>query len=226
MESFPVNPIDILIVVVLLVSGGLAFARGFVRESLGLGAWIGAAFATLFAFPEAKGYLRSWIDMTLLADAITGCAIFVVTLVILVVLSHLLTARIRGSRLGAIDRSLGFAFGLLRGVIVVCLAYMLLVWAVPEEDRPAWIEEARFIPWVHQGAEVIRTVVPKRWAEQGAATGEEIKRKGEAAIEAERALRELTGPELTAEPEPGDEEGAGYSSDERRGLDSVIETIE
>ena len=222
MENFPVNPVDILIVLVLLVSGGLAFARGFVRESLGLGAWIGAAFATLYAFPEAKGYLRSWIDMTLLADAITGCAIFIVTLVILVVLSHLLTARIRGSRLGAIDRSLGFAFGLLRGAIVVCLAYMLLVWAVPEEDRPAWIEEARFIPWVHQGAEVIRVVMPEHWAEEGAATGEEIKRKGEAAIEAERALRELTG----SAPKPADEEGTGYSTDERRGLDSVIGIIE
>lgn len=225
MESFPVNPADILIVLILLVSGGLAFARGFVRESLGLGAWIGAAFATLYAFPEAKGYLRSWIDMTLLADAITGLAIFVVTLVILVVMSHLLTARIRGSRLGAIDRSLGFAFGLLRGAIVVCLAYMLLVWAVPEEDRPGWIEEARFMPWVHQGAEVIRAVVPKHWAEEGETTGEKIKRKGEAAIEAERVLRELTGSEPT--PEPGDEEeGTGYSTDERRGLDNVIETIE
>ena len=42
MESFPVNPVDILIILILLVSGGLAFARGFVRESLGLGAWIGA----------------------------------------------------------------------------------------------------------------------------------------------------------------------------------------
>ena len=224
MEGFPVNPVDILTVLILLVSGGLAFVRGFVRESLGLGAWIGAAFATLYAFPEATGYLRSWIEMTLLADAITGVAIFVVTLVILILLSHLITARIRGSRLGAIDRSLGFAFGLLRGAIVICLAYMMLVWAVPEDDRPAWTEEARFMPWIHHGAAVIRVVIPQHWANEGEAAGEDIKRKGGAAIEAERALRELTGSGPDEAPDAN--EGTGYSTDERRGLDSVIEGIE
>ena len=222
MDDFPVNPVDVIVVVILLVSGGLAFARGFVRESLGIGAWIGAAFATLYAFPHAKGYLRDWIDLTLLADAITGVAIFVVTLVILIVLTHLLTARIRGGKLGAVDRSLGFIFGLFRGAIVVCLAYMFIVWAVPDDDRPPWIEEARFMPWIHQGANVIRRIVPDDLAREGEETGDAIKHKGEVAIEAEQALRELTEPS----PSPAPDEDTGYAPDERRELDSIIETIE
>lgn len=221
MEDFPVNAADALIVVILLVSGALAFVRGFVRESLGMAAWVGAALVTAYSFGPAQPLLRKLIDITLLADAITGISIFVVTLIILIIITHAVASGVRGGRLGAVDRSLGFVFGVVRGAIVVCLAYMLLVWAVPE-DRPAWIEEARLMPWVKEGGEVIRNLVPLGAAEEGAEIAEDLKRKSEAAAEAGRNLRLLTEPGGDSEAE----KEKGYGTDERKALDSVIETIE
>lgn len=220
MHGFPVTPADILIAVILLLSAALAFVRGFVRESLGLAAWVGAGLVTAYAFAPARPYLRSLIEVELLADAITGVGIFIVTLIILMIVTHILTAGVRGSRLGAIDRPLGFAFGLFRGALVVCLAYMFLVWAVPE-GRPAWIEDARLMPFVREGVAVIRQIVPAETQQEGAAAAGEIKRKGEAAAAAERNLETLAAPPGQAAQEPE----TGYPESERKALDTMIETV-
>lgn len=221
MNGFPVSPADLLIAVILLLSAALAFVRGFVRESLGLAAWVGAGLVTVYAFEPVRPYLRSLIDIALLADAITGVGIFLVTLIILIVVTHILSAGVRGGRLGAIDRSLGFVFGLFRGALVVCLAYMFLVWAMPE-GRPAWIEQARLMPFVREGVDVIRHIIPAEVQEEGAAVAEDVKRKGEAAAAASKGLDALSGPaeDGAAGPE------TGYGEEERKALDSVIETVE
>lgn len=221
MENFPINPADAVIAVVLLISAAFAFVRGFVREALGMAAWAGAAFAVVYAFEPAKPYVRGLIKKTLLADAVTLASIFLGTLIILTIVAHAVTARVRGSRLGGVDRSLGFAFGLLRGAVVMSLAYMFLVWAVAPEDRPAWIEEARFTPWVKGGAEMIRNLVPPEARAESAAIADDLKRRGEAAIGAEDGA-ERPG---EAGTHPAATEEKGYEPDERKALDNLYETI-
>ena len=226
MEDFPVNPIDVLVALALLVSAGLAFARGAVREILCVGAWIGAALVTILGFGHLRPYARQLIEVELIADAATGLAIFIAALIVLTLVSQLIASQIQRSRLGALDRTLGIIFGLVRGGVLLCLAYMLFVWAVAEPDRPLWVDRASTMPYIKRGAEAIRTIVPEDVVEQGE------KSVGEAA-DGIRKLREIEeiGEDVRKLTEPTLEDGtaddeAGYGERDRRALEGLADTVD
>ena len=179
MDDLPVNAFDLIVLALLLLSGGLAFARGFVREVLAIGSWIGAALVTRFAFPHVSPIARDLFNSDtvtgflsgfgygdehrdLLADIAGGIAVFVIAMMVLSILSTIIARIVQGSALSAVDRSLGFLFGLVRGGLVICLFYLLLVWLVPDrDDRPRWIEEARTLPLIERGAELLLSLLPE-----------------------------------------------------------------
>jgi membrane protein required for colicin V production len=212
---------DVAIIGLLLVSALWAFLRGFVRELLGVAAWVGAAFVTLYGFGYAQPYARQLISIEIVADAVTAVVIFVVTLILFSVISGAISSQVRQSALSAIDRSLGFVFGLLRGAVIVCIAYLLLKWAVPVQDRPNWIMSARALPLIEQGAAVIERLIPRNARDRGAAAAERARQEADQAAEKARALQTLTSPPVRTEP-PREQPG-GYRSQDTKALDQLIE---
>ncbi|MSP67350.1 MAG: CvpA family protein [Alphaproteobacteria bacterium] len=159
--SLSVNLVDLSVIALLLVSGLLALMRGLVREVLSIAGLVGAFFAAVYAFPHAQPYVAGWLPYgRLVANVVTAVAIFVPVLVVLSIVSHRLAARVKDSALGALDRTLGFVFGLVRGAALVSFAYLLMVMVVSPEARPAWITEARVAPLAAYGAEILRELVP------------------------------------------------------------------
>ena len=47
------------------------------------------------------------------------------------------------SRVGALDRTLGFLFGLARGLVIVVVAFMFFNWLVPDRSQPEWVRSAK-----------------------------------------------------------------------------------
>src|SRR3546814_20419830 len=119
MSSLPINPVDLIVIAVLLLSALLALFRGFVKEVLGIAGWVAAVAATIFFFPIVRDIVRSYIDSRLIADIVTGAAIFLPTLILCSLLTHWISEQVRASAVSAVDRSLGFVFGLARGALVV-----------------------------------------------------------------------------------------------------------
>ena len=150
---------------------------------------------------------------------VAGVAVFVVVLVILTIINQIISGRIQRSRGGALDRTLGFIFGILRGAALVCIAYMLFGSVVPQSDWPPWVDEARTLPYIKQGVAALQEVVPEEVAEEGTRHIEETFEDGR-----ERSVKELT------EPVPADrqaEDGeTGYSDRERNQLDGLSESVE
>jgi len=223
MEDFPVNVTDVAVVVTIVVSGVLALARGFVKELLSVGAWVGAAVATLYGFPYAQPYARDLISVQLAADAAAGIAIFIVTLILFSAITHWIANHIRQSYLSTVDRILGLVFGLVRGALVVCLAWLLVDWAIEEERQPEWLTGAHSLPLVKQGAKLLVELVP-----------EDLREQGEEAIDATgAAARKAIGEEVDRQVGAGTSDkggetrtpdaGAGYSKDQRQELDKLIE---
>jgi membrane protein required for colicin V production len=232
LDDLPVSVVDLALVAVLAISALLAFFRGFVREVLSIGAWIGAIVATIYAFPYAQPYMREQIEIALLADAVTGLAIFIVALVILTVISHSLSRNVRDSALGAVDRSLGLLFGLLRGAVLICAAYLAMSWAIPmEEDRPEWILNARSTPLVAQGAEFLASLLPADIVQEGEETADGLVDDAERLIEAGEAVDALSGTGSDGAAADPDSDAAetppsGYKDAERNDLDRLIESTE
>lgn len=226
---------DIAVLVILLLSALLAFIRGFVREVLSIAGWVGAALVTIYAFPKTTWFLRQYITIELLADLLTGVAIFVVTLIVLSTISHYIAKGVRGSAVNAVDRSLGFVFGLARGAVLVCLAYLLIVYFYPTpSERPEWVREAKTQPWLERGADALREMVPASTLEAGTESLDAAREQVDQGVEAVDTLQRLTrpsdgdGPPLSTQPQLPTNDGApedeaGYNQPQRNQLDRLIE---
>jgi len=139
----PITLLDIVLIVVMLISGLLAMVRGFMREILSIIAWVLAAGATLYSYakllPLAKQYFNSDVVATV---AVVG-GVFLLTLLIVSVLTVRLSDMVLDSRVGALDRTLGFLFGLARGLVIVVVAFIFFTWLVPDRSQPDWVKNAK-----------------------------------------------------------------------------------
>jgi membrane protein required for colicin V production len=68
--------------------------------------------------------------------------------------------RVLDSRVGALDRTLGFVFGLVRGLILVVIAYELLIAIMPPENLPGWVTQARSLPVIESTGKSIISLLP------------------------------------------------------------------
>lgn len=223
MEQLPLNPVDLLVIVILSISGLIAFFRGFVRELLAVGVWIGAAFATLYGFGPAQPYLRVYIATTLVADAITVISIFVVALVLLTLISNALARRVQESQMGALDRSLGFAFGLVRGVAIASVAYLLAIWLLLP-NPPDWLKTAKTTPVLRTAGDFILSLLPAEAAQRSREAVGTAGDQAKEAAERARALQRATAP-LSSQSSTDDADSdvdPGYKKDERRALEGLI----
>jgi membrane protein required for colicin V production len=137
--------LDIFLIVVMLISGLLAMVRGFMREVLSIVAWVAAAGAALYSVPRllpyATQYLAGWNEWVV--RGIVAGGVFLATLIIVSIFTVRLSDKILDSRIGALDRSLGFLFGLARGLIIVVVAFIFFDWLVPLKSQPEAIKNAR-----------------------------------------------------------------------------------
>jgi membrane protein required for colicin V production len=219
------NPFDIIVIVAIALSGLFAFARGFVKEALSVGAWIGSGLAALYAFPYARPIAAQVLPKGMVADLAAAVAVFIVVLIVLSLLTSAISRRVKASSLSALDRTLGLIFGLVRGVIVVCLAYIALNWALPPANQPRWVEEARTKKLLSTGADALRSLVPPALREKTDAAASQAQQRVEQAREAEGALRALQSPRPPAGAGQSAESGAekGYGPDERRDLNRLFQ---
>jgi membrane protein required for colicin V production len=156
------NTIDIVVISVIALSAIIAFLRGFVREMLTIGSWLGAAAVLLYGFPLLQSRFEQWIPSSKLAAHLVGGAVlFLGSLLVFSILSHMIAKFVRGSALTAVDRSLGFLFGLARGAVLVSLAYLVVAYL-----QPTLLEGARTAPMMARGAEILKSLAPKDIADQ------------------------------------------------------------
>jgi membrane protein required for colicin V production len=158
-----VNWVDFAVIGVVGVSALLALMRGFVREVLGIGAWIGAGIFARWAFPSVKDRFHGWISSPDMADAAAFGALFLASLIVLSVVSSMVGGIVRGSLLGGVDRTLGVVFGLLRGAVLVAFSYIAVGIAVPVDHWPPPVLEARTLPYAYQGAVWAVSLLPEEY---------------------------------------------------------------
>jgi membrane protein required for colicin V production len=214
------NGLDLAVVAVIVLSAVFAFARGIVREALSIVAWVGAAAAALYGFDAVYHLTLKFITTPFLAELAGGAGLFLASLIILTVLTGYAARFVRASAASPIDRTLGLIFGMGRGAVIVVLAYLLLDIGLPPNDRPNWIREAKSEPYLAEGANWLRTLLPAGWQLKASSTAEATQRALDRAGEAERAMRALENPATPPSDQPG---GPRYQPAERRDLNRLIE---
>ncbi len=147
MEGFTI--VDGVVAVVIVVSALLAYSRGFVREALAIAGWIAAAIlAFVFAaqveplvkeVPVIGEFLAESCELSIIA---AFAAVFAVGLVVVSIFTPLFSSIVQRSAVGGIDQGLGFLFGVLRGILLVAIAFLLYDQVVTTEAVPM-VEDSR-----------------------------------------------------------------------------------
>ena len=232
MDSLPVNITDLVIIAVLLLSGILALARGLVKEVLSIAGWIGAFLLALQLFPRLSPYVQRYVEQEVIADSIAYGLIFLVTVVLLSLISTRLSRMVRDSEVGALDRSLGFLFGLARGAVIVALLYLALVQFLPPADHPSWLREARAVPLVQRTAVLLLQLAPERirvglasagdWGREAQQSVDDALKAGEALKQLQQLQQQRQGPGQGSNVSPDNGGNSGYTSSQRRQIDRII----
>jgi membrane protein required for colicin V production len=139
----PITLLDVILLGVMLISGLLAMIRGFFREILSIAGWAAAAVATLYAFTKLKPLAQQYFNNDIVASVVTAGGVFLGTLIIVSVFTVRISDKILDSRIGALDRTMGFLFGLARGLIIVVVAFIFFDWLVPSQQQPSWVANAK-----------------------------------------------------------------------------------
>ena len=220
------NPLDLGVIAIIVLSAIFAFARGFVREVLSIIAWVGAAAITVYGFNPVLLAVSPLVNNALLAQLIAGFGLFVVSLIVLTIITGFLARMVRSSALSPIDRTLGFIFGLARGAFLVCLAYLVLDISMQPTERPAWVKEAKSAPFLEKGAGELRRFLPESLKIKNASLDQAIQALSPA-VEAQKAMRALQNPGGAGGPDTTvikPNHGPTYRPAEKRELDRVIGT--
>lgn len=154
------NWVDAAVIAVIAVSALLAFMRGFVREALGIGAWVGAGVVALWGGPLLLPRVRGWIADPNIAFPAAYGAVFVGALIVFSVVAGMVGGLVRGSVLGGLDRTLGLVFGLVRGAVLVAAVYIGFGLVADPAAWPPPIRQARSLPLAYRGAVFLAGLLP------------------------------------------------------------------
>ena len=156
----PVTILDLVLLAVMLISGLLALVRGFMREILSIAAWGAAALVTLYSYSKLLPTAKTYFNSDTVASIVVVAGVFIGTLIIVSVITVRISDMILDSRIGALDRTLGFLFGLARGLLIVVVAYEFFIWLVPDKQRPDWVVGAKSRTMLDSTGEWLKALLP------------------------------------------------------------------
>lgn len=224
MENLPIAILDIVVIILLLSSGLYSLVRGFTKEALSIGAWVGAVFATLYGFELVLPIVTHFINIPIVAEIVTGTLIFVVVLWLISMLINLFCSQIRESSLVSVDRFMGLIFGIVRGAILACIAWVFLfVFLIPEDSGwPKDVQRAKSRPLLIQSSAILIRLIPDRFQNgvmQDAIRASENAKK---AYDSTRTYQQLLTP-FSNQIDNSSE--LGYDQQSRKRLQRAIEAI-
>ncbi|ABS67643.1 Colicin V production protein [Xanthobacter versatilis] len=156
----PVTLLDIIVLTVMLISGLLAMVRGFLREVFSILSWVVAAGVTVYFQKQLLPVVKQYIAQDTAALAVTVAVLFLGTLLLATIITARISDVVLDSRIGALDRTLGFMFGLARGLLLMVIAMLFFNWLVPPEKLPPWVANAKSLPAIKSAGEWLKAQLP------------------------------------------------------------------
>ena len=153
---------DFIVLALLLISGAAGFARGAVLEVVSLVALVVAAAVAVFALHDSAPAVRRFVHPDWLGTGVALVGVFVVVYMALRGIGAIIARQVHETDfLGVLDRSLGLAIGLLRGLLVLGALDLMFLAATPEDLRPHWIVGSATWPLAQDMGKAVTALAPK-----------------------------------------------------------------
>jgi membrane protein required for colicin V production len=155
----PVPILDLVVIGVVLISALLAAVRGVTREVLAIVAWVAAAAAAWLLHPAILPTAQQYIHNATIALVAAIGGIFIITLIIVSIITVKISDLILDSRIGALDRTLGFVFGAARGFLICVIGWIFLGWLL-QGKNPEWATTSRTRPMLENTGNNLIAMLP------------------------------------------------------------------
>jgi membrane protein required for colicin V production len=205
----PLTVLDIIVIAVVLISATLAMVRGFVREVLSVASWLAAVAAAYYFYKPLVPVIRPYIESATVSTIVAAAAIFFIALIVASYITTKISDFVIDSRIGAIDRGLGFVFGAARGVLLVIIALWFFNFLVAKP--PDWVANAQSEPLLRDWGDQLVAALPEdieAWIQSHTRGGEG------------GTSEEATPPADDTVVDPAD---PAYGNDTRGNLDQLIQ---
>lgn len=157
---------DILVLIIVGTAAIGGFLRGFVQEVLSLSAWAVVVVAIRYLHTDLTALVFDFVGSPSGASVIAFALLLLVPYAIVRLIARKAGKSSRASVLGPIDRVLGFGFGMIKGLIIVILAFSMLVLVYDSvwgpSGRPLWITEARTYSFIKASSEEMVQLIAER----------------------------------------------------------------
>ena len=157
----PIAILDGILIFIMLVSALLAMIRGFTREVFSIASWVAAAMVTYFYWEDARPFVQEYIPDENLSLGATVAGLFFITLIAVSLITKQISDFILDSRVGPLDRTLGFIFGAVRGLALVVIAVLFVNFFIAPDRQPVWIADAKSKPWLDSIGEDLLNRLPE-----------------------------------------------------------------
>jgi membrane protein required for colicin V production len=151
--------LDVCLVALCAISILTGVHKGFARTAVGFVAAIAGAFCGLWFYSEIAPGLRPPLPSKEIADWVAFMFVFAAFIAAGAVAEHLLARLFKAGDLTWLDRTLGGAFGVVRGVFLATVA-VLLVMAFAPKPLPRMVLESRLAPPLITGAVTLSSAAP------------------------------------------------------------------
>ena len=148
---------DYLIITAILISAVAGALRGFLRESVALGTWIVALFLAWHFSELIEPYLGGLLANSEVRPWAARVIITALVLLIGGAVGALLGHFVRLSIFSGMDRLIGFAFGLLRGFLL--LGVFVILGQLLQLPAEGWWRHSLMIPYGESIANGLRSLV-------------------------------------------------------------------
>jgi len=157
----PITIFDGIVIGVVLFSAVLAMVRGFSREVLSIASWAGSVAAAYYLYPLLVPYVMNYTDDPRIAMAGSAGIIFLIALIVISFITSRIADFIIDSRIGALDRTLGFLFGAARGLLLLVVAVAFWNWLIDVRQRPDWVNNSKSKPFLDSLVLKLEAVLPQ-----------------------------------------------------------------
>lgn len=156
--------VDMALIALLLVSVVLGIIRGLVFEVLALAGWVVAFFAAQWITPQWSAAVPIGVPGSAVNHVATFAILFVATLFIWGLLAWLIKKLVHATALSLLDRLMGAAFGLARGVLIALVAALLVTWTPLARSEP-W-QESHGAVLLQEMLQGLKPLLPRELADR------------------------------------------------------------
>jgi membrane protein required for colicin V production len=183
-----VNWLDIVLLIIFAGSVIAGFRKGFARVAVGLAATVMGLLLGIWFYGVAGAFLLPYVSYRGLANFAGFCLVLFGVLLAGALVGWLLAKLLKWAGLGWLDRLLGAAFGLLRGVLIGVGLVLVLVAFAPKPP-PRSVVESRLAPYLIDTARVVAAIAPRELRDGFQAGYEHVKKTWNETFQ--KGIREL-----------------------------------